>query len=191
MIFPDTGFTTDTMACQIRAGTVKDRLLPIVYGVGYYGDGPHVARVNGKDTLKYKCWNRMMERCYSEKSQIKNHTYRGCTVCHEWHNYQVFAEWHEKNYPKDGEKYELDKDIKLPGNKVYSPQTCSFVTKKENSTECNKRTKSKLHKMISPSGERVDIVNMSEFSSINGLNRSHMIQVSIGNRMSHKGWTKG
>jgi hypothetical protein len=51
-------------------------------------------------------------------------------VCKEWHNYQTFAEWYYK-YHIEG--YRLDKDLKVMGTKVYSPETCTFIPVELNS----------------------------------------------------------
>ena len=105
-----------------------------VYGVGYYGEGKYVAKINGKHTPYYKTWNDMMIRAYSNKLHKKFKTYKDCKVCEEWHNFQNFAKWYEENYYEiEGEKMHLDKDILVKGNKLYSPETCVFVPQRINS----------------------------------------------------------
>ena len=48
----------------------------------------------------------------------------------------------------------------------------------------------KVHKgFISPTGERVEIVNLLAFCRENGLSPIHMHNVKSGVRRSHKGWT--
>ena len=72
----------------------------------------------------------MLRRCYNKKSHKKHPTYVDCKVCEEWLNFQNFAKWYENNYYEvEGERMELDKDILVKGNKVYSPDTCIFVPK--------------------------------------------------------------
>ena len=111
-------------------------ILPTVYGVGYFGVGEHRAKnIKGKVEKCYDCWKGMLRRSYSEEYLIKQPTYRDTTVCEEWLNFQNFAEWYEKNYPKiEGIKFELDKDLLQQGieNKVYSPDTCVFLPKSVN-----------------------------------------------------------
>jgi len=89
--FIDTGYRTTTIAGNIKRGCVKDRLRPSVHGAGYIGIGRHVAKANGKQDKGYQTWCGMLERCYSQKSLAKHPSYEGCTVCDEWHNFQVFA----------------------------------------------------------------------------------------------------
>lgn len=78
--------------------------------------------------LCYMYWN-MRNRCYLESYLEENPKYRGCTVCDEWLNdRQAFYEWVAENYYIiDGEKVDLDKDILVKGNKIYSPDTCIFA----------------------------------------------------------------
>lgn len=73
----------------------------------------------------YIVWKGMLERCYSKKFQEKNPTYKGCTVCEEWLLFSNFKAWMEK---QDFAGKHIDKDLLFQGNKVYSPETCVFIT---------------------------------------------------------------
>lgn len=187
--FISTGYKTKTSSSSILNGCVRDRMLPSVHGVGYLGDGPYKACTgkNKKMTEAYGYWSRMLRRCYDESSLIKSPTYKGCTVCEEWHNFQNFAKWHYENHPQDGKKYELDKDLSCYGmrGKLYSPATCIYVTKQINNEEAN----AKVYKFKNPSGDIVQIYNLKKFSRENGLHSGHMVSVHGGSRKSHKGWT--
>ena len=100
----------------------------IVYGVGINDSTYSVSKiVNGKrvNCPYYNKWRHMIERCYSLKYQEKNHTYNGCTVCREWLYFSSFKRWMET---QDWEGKDLDKDILLKHNKIYSPETCIFVS---------------------------------------------------------------
>ncbi len=68
----------------------------------------------------------MLQRCYSESYLNKRPSYRGCSVCEEWKTFSNFMAW-MKN--KNMENLELEKDILVPGNKLYSPETCVFVSR--------------------------------------------------------------
>lgn len=178
--FIDTGTETSARCFHIRRGIVKDFMFRSVYGVGYVG-GERFTRSKSSDA--YQKWKNMLERCYSELYQKKRPTYIGCTVCDEWHNFQNFAEWYYKN-KTDG--YDLDKDIKISGNKTYSPDTCLFVTKRENTVHAH----AKNYKLISPGGDLVEVYNLKEFCRENNLLQSKMSMVSLGLRNNHKGWKK-
>ena len=45
-------------------------------------------------------------------------------------DFQNFAKWAEENFI---EGYELDKDLLVPGNKKYSPETCVYIPQRLNS----------------------------------------------------------
>lgn len=91
--------------------------------------------INGKrvttwECKAYKCWNHMLERCYSESLHSKFPTYKDCKPCDDWLLFSKFRDWYDKNYI-DG--YYLDKDLLVKGNKIYSPDTCVFIHKTINS----------------------------------------------------------
>lgn len=73
----------------------------------------------------YQVWSGMIKRCYSAKFQSKHPTYAGCMVSPEWMSFMAFRAWMEKQ-PWQG--MEIDKDLLKPGNKVYGPETCVFVS---------------------------------------------------------------
>lgn len=77
----------------------------------------------------YAAWGNMLKRCYSPAFQKKSPTYVGCSVCEEWLTFSNFKAWMEK---QDYEGKELDKDLLLFGNKIYSPTTCVFVDQRVN-----------------------------------------------------------
>lgn len=113
---------------HLRIGSVKNLYLPKVYGVGYIGEGEYSTKEGGKTTSAYAAWHGMMQRCYDPKMQKRHPTYIGCTVHAEWHNFQVFAEWfYSQKHYKAG--FEVDKDLLVEGNKVYSPSSCCLVPK--------------------------------------------------------------
>jgi len=76
---------------------------------------------------------RSMIRRTTHEWQENHPTYEGVDVCEEWLNMSNFVAWLEK---QDWEGKELDKDILCPGNKVYSPETCVFVTRQLNALLC-------------------------------------------------------
>lgn len=104
-----------------------------VQGIGVndaeYPVNPRVK--DGRSTCPYYAvWSGMLKRCYSEKYKLKRPTYSGCYVYEKWLTFSNFKAWMEL---QDWRGKELDKDILVKGNKVYSPETCCFVTKTVNS----------------------------------------------------------
>lgn len=114
----------------------------------------------------YRTWNRMLERAYSPKYHAIKPTYIGVTVCEEWRSFMAFRAW---MMDQDWEGKHLDKDILVPGNKVYSPETCVFVTPQIN----NLLTDSAAIRGDWPIGASWDKVNNKFFAQIreNGKNR--------------------
>lgn len=114
-----------TTAFNLESGHIKNPFLPSVFGVGYFGHGKYRAKKNGVHDEAYCAWKDMLRRCYDEKFHLRWRTYAGCSVCKEWHNYQVFAEWFYKQKRQTG--WQLDKDILINGNREYSPRACRLV----------------------------------------------------------------
>lgn len=99
-----------------------------IYGVGI-NDFNGGVKVGKKHLPAYESWFGMLKRCYDEKAKARkrNSKYNGCTVVDEWHRFSAFKKWFED--PENGwrQGYCLDKDIIVPGNKIYGPQYCLFV----------------------------------------------------------------
>jgi hypothetical protein len=128
--FTDTGNLVKARYWNFKRGLIKNVYDKAIYGVGFFGEGEYKSHLNGKRTKVYNTWIQMIHRSYSEKLQIKQPAYKGCSVVEEWHNFQNFAKWYEENYYEiEGQRMELDKDILVKGNKLYSPDTCVFVPK--------------------------------------------------------------
>lgn len=184
--FIATGYIAKTRSSHLRDGNLKDPYFPVIHGVGFYGEGRHQATKQKKPLPVYDCWRNMLARCYCDKIQEKRPTYKGCSVSPEWHNFQVFAEWYYLNHPNDGDVHHLDKDIKINGNKVYSPETCIFANLQEN----NEKAQAKNYSIKSPTGEVFSVYNLSKFCRENGLEVRDLNAVVHGHRPHHKGWTK-
>ena len=98
---------------------------------------------------------------------MRHPTYKDVTVCEEWHNFQNFAKWFEDNYV---EGFELDKDILVKGNKIYSPETCCFVPKEINSLFKN------YNNNLLPTGISYDKIN-----------KKYKVSIRINGKMKTKG----
>lgn len=112
----------------------------LVFGVGV-NDADYVIEKretvgyeDGKRKLVWKCpyyraWADMLKRCYSAKYQESNPPYKGCSVSEEWLIFSNFRSWMAA---QDWEGKQIDKDILFEGNKLYSSDTCVFVTRMAN-----------------------------------------------------------
>jgi len=79
----------------------------------------------------YKIWGGIKDRCYKKtNSSYKKYGKRGVKMCDEWkHNFKLFYDWAIVNGWSKG--LHIDKDKKGDGF-LYSPETCSILTCKEN-----------------------------------------------------------
>ena len=161
----------------------KDKTQKTSFGVGFIGKGGFKSRLNSKDTKAYQTWRNMLRRCYSDKNKRDN-SYKDCYVSDEWHNFQNFALWFYQNHPDDGDVYHLDKDMLVKGNKVYSKETCIFLTPQMNSRISNQ----KKYRVFDPNGMIQIIVNMKDFCAKNNLCNGAMSAIANGHRKTHKGW---
>ena len=81
---------------------------------------------NGKRTRAYSVWYNMHERV------SKSPSYRGCTISEPWYDFQCFAVWYYAQKGHGDLTYQLDKDILVRGNKLYSEDTCVLVPQQVN-----------------------------------------------------------
>ncbi|WDS61877.1 hypothetical protein YP6_00071 [Escherichia phage YP-6] len=87
---------------------------------------PMYQSINGKRVPEphYATWKALFQRCYGDNS--KYHT--GCEVVEDWWLFSEFWKWMDtQEWKRDSKKFTLDKDLKIPGNRIYSPETCMFV----------------------------------------------------------------
>ena len=104
----------------------------LVYGIGFNNCASTYIDENGKtkNLPQYNLWLFMLRRCYCPKFQAKNPTYIGCSVCPEWITASGFYRWLADQSNWWGKA--VDKDVLIPGNKFYSPDTCVMAHKSVN-----------------------------------------------------------
>ena len=129
--FLKTGYKTTVYLGSIRNGYVKDRYAPSVYDIGIIGD-KYPSRVNGRNTKEYMLWMGMLQRCYSDtnvcdSSKKKYPTYEDCEVSDNFKSYEYFYDWCHNQIGFGVKGWQLDKDLLIKGNKVYSESTCVFI----------------------------------------------------------------
>jgi len=100
--------------------------------IGIYQKGEYVAKRGGLHTKEYKLWFAMLTRCYSNTYKEKEPSYINCMVSENFKNFQFFARWCNRQVGFNLEDFQLDKDILVKGNKVYSEETCCFVPRQIN-----------------------------------------------------------
>lgn len=131
----ESGWKCFAASTDIRKGKVKDMLYPTVHGVGMLGFLGRKAKSYGKI---YYLWLGMLRRCYDNTAPFyKWYGGKGVTVCDRWKRFDLFVE-DIKNVPGYNEEkfqagnIELDKDLIDADAKIYSPETCSFVSHRQN-----------------------------------------------------------
>jgi len=110
-----------------------------IFNIGI-NDSPYKIEINISNK-RYICpyfrvWVHMLERCYSTSFQARHPTYKGCITEKSWHTFSNFKEWMQT---QDWENKDLDKDILVRGNKLYSKDTCIFVTQEINKLLLDKK----------------------------------------------------
>lgn len=141
--FLKSGYKTKACSSHIRGvgGThVTDHLYPTFAGVGMLG----YAKTSDNHKL-FIVWSGMINRCYNKSNAAyKNYGAKGVIVCERWKRFDFFLEdaVNIKGYDEQAlleGKLCIDKDIIDRSKMIYSPETCCFVSRSENSTDANLR----------------------------------------------------
>ena len=130
--FINTGFETSVQLTNIRNGEIKDPYLPSVFGVGVLGT-KYPSTINGVNTKEYVLWVHMLQRCYSDSFKKRRPTYEDCKCSENFKSYEYFYEWCHSQIGFDNEGWQLDKDLLIKGNRVYSADSCIFIPQEINS----------------------------------------------------------
>ena len=125
--FENTHYRKWVYASALRKGEVKDTSLPTIFGKGYCGDKYSWT----KNNKIYLLWHSMLERVYANQKH-KNKTYKTRSVCSRWHSLTNFGDDIQKMKNWNREGFQLDKDLRILGNKRYGKSTCSFVPQEIN-----------------------------------------------------------
>ena len=154
--FLKTGFETKVQLVQVKSGGVKDPYSPSVCSVGIVGT-KYPSTINDVKTKEYELWRGMLTRCYSDTYQKRQPTYEGCEVSENFKCYEYFYEWCNKQIgfcgDENGNPFQLDKDLLVKGNKVYSESTCVFIPREINQVLV-KRTASRGEHLIGVSWDK-------------------------------------
>lgn len=96
-----------------------------------------LATISNRHPL-YNLWASVIQRCYYKKhASFHNYGAMGVTVCEEWKkDFKPFYDWAIENGWQRGLDLDKDKLYKQKfgtDGKIYCPEYCCFVTRKENS----------------------------------------------------------
>ena len=103
----------------------RPELRSLCYGVGINDVMiPYFTR-----TRTWRTWSGIIRRTNNRDPKWINEqnkiSYLGCTLDSRWYKLSAFKEWIEQW--DDFQNKEVDKDILIPGNKIYGPDTCLMV----------------------------------------------------------------
>lgn len=124
-------------------GIVKNPYHPSICNIGITGM-KYKININGKHTKEYSVWTNLIHRSFDLKTKEEQPAYKDVTCCREWLLFENFYEWlhSQENFEKwhDNDRWCIDKDILIKGNKIYSPETCCLVPNNVNVlfTKCDK-----------------------------------------------------
>ena len=124
--FLNTGNIRKTGTPEIINGEIRDNEAFPVYKVGVM-DIPNELRRGRPAPKEYSIWNSIRQRCYNENIRHLTPSYQEVEMSENFKIYSYFKEWCNKQVGFDQEGWQLDKDILVKGNKLYSEDTCCFV----------------------------------------------------------------
>lgn len=183
--FRNTGNIDEFRRDAIIKGEIRDKWAVSLCDVGIIGD----IKTRGKYKKYYTLWRNMITRCCANT----NKAYENVSVCDRWLVFQYFYEDVSLISGWDKDKFEqglivLDKDIKQRNqtDKIYSPQTCSWVSVHENSAVQDGQQK--WFRAKSPNGEEYVDYNITDFARNHGLGRRQISAVLHGRFKSTLGW---
>jgi hypothetical protein len=112
------------------AGRRKFKNPRLTYGVGI-NDSDYVTQCSSTRKIcpYFLAWKNMLKRAYCKIERLNRPSYHGTSICDEWLRFSNFKVWMDS---QDRSGKQLDKDLLFAGNKIYSPETCCFVSREIN-----------------------------------------------------------
>lgn len=129
----DNGHSEWTDYGNFKKGRVRNLSKPSSYGVAYC----NIPKGAHKYVKEHEFWRSMLRRCYSERWKKDHPSYIDTQCDNEWLYFDAFVEWihGQENWgyiEKTTDRFHLDKDILIKGNKNYSPNACCLVPHRVN-----------------------------------------------------------
>lgn len=151
--------------------------------------------INNKDTRKrlYIVYAKLHDRVDNPKhKQYKDYGGRGVTIDEYWYSFDKFVQdvpgisgWDEDRFLSHN--LELDKDLKVQGNKLYSKETCMWVTHKEN-MQVQPLRQVPFYAYNEYTGEVKTGINQRQFAIDNHISQSTISSVLNGRKHRSGDW---
>lgn len=144
---------------RLQEGKIANPYFRGFNGQGYIGVGKYNSNLT--DNPGYSKWMSIWKRI----GQVGNPnfaSYVHCTMDVRWESLQDFSEFYY-NCPYKQDGWELDKDLIIPGNKIYGPDTAAYVPKELNTFLTKREKASGL-----PKGVRENRVTFGAYLHIDG-----------------------
>ena len=104
------------------------------YGIGF-NDRKYPTKVKSKHTREYIFWTGFLSRSCSENTKNNQPSYKPRSVSENFKSYSYFYEWCQDQIGFDL-GFDLDKDLIVKGNKIYSEEFCVFLPSEINRALC-------------------------------------------------------
>lgn len=98
----------------------------LLFGHGF-NDRKYPAFINKRPTRKYDLWHSMIKRCYDSKTHSIRPTYLDVEMSENFKSFSYFHDWCNNQIGFENSCFDLDKDLLIKGNTIYSEDTCLFV----------------------------------------------------------------
>jgi len=175
---------------NILHGRVTDNFDKHIYNVACKGNICTSKPLINK--IAFKRWYAMIERCYNLNAiNYKSYGAKGVFVSERWLCFENYFNdifnlqgFDEIKYLKG--EIQLDKDLKILGNKEYSLEKCIFVDKNINLN--NQPTKMKKMIAISPDKKKYEFNNINQFAKQFNLTARSIGKVLHKQLNHHKNW---
>lgn len=197
--FINTGYITTVRASDLLKGTIKDKLKPTVFNVGYLGlNHSFIKKKYGLFYKKaYTEWQDMIRRCYNTKSgSYKMYGAKGVRVCDRWKNFSYFFYDIQKLNGWNKDKF-LNSDIFLDkdklqsatptSKKIYSEKTCCWLSREENNSISNYDHLKRKFIVIYPDNSTEIVIGVRKFAKNNNINFTNICACINGRQLSYKG----
>ena len=197
---------TDNYMCvpykKLLSGNIKDRSINTIFdGLAKLGNDYDRYMSIDKEltTVLYKRWKFMIYRCYkTDHKSAKSYSEKGVTVCDRWLNFSNFCYDAERlpGYTRQGVisgELTLDKDSKqthIYENRVYSQDTCVWLTRTEQQRYIDHYTPQKKLKLqvIHPDGRVTVEEGLNKISKKYNVDMKCIHRVLNGKQKSTKGY---